>query len=182
MKRQPLIAAACSFVIAACAPDAQDAGDSQAGSETLGAQDEIAPGPADQGPGEHLLYQPGDIEWRDGPPSLEPGAQFAVLEGDPGAPGIFTLRIRMPDGFKIAPHWHPKVERVTVVSGVFRLGMGDQLDPQAAQAIEPGGYTAIPVGMRHYALADGETLIQLTSEGPWELNYVNQDDDPRSRN
>lgn len=136
---------------------------------------------ADPGPDQHLTYRVADVEWRDGPGSFEPGSEFAVLEGNPGEAGVFTMRIRMPDGFRIAPHWHPNVERVTVVSGTFHLGSGETLDPDATTPLGPGSYTSMPPGMRHYAIAEGETVIQLTSVGPWIINYVDPDDDPRSR-
>jgi quercetin dioxygenase-like cupin family protein len=135
----------------------------------------------DEGPEHHLIYAPDAIAWQDGPGSLEPGAQFAVLEGSPGEAGVFTLRIKMPDGYFISPHSHPGVERVTVISGVFNLGSGEELNPNATVALEAGSYTSMPPGMRHYAIAEGETVIQLTSVGPWELNYVNEEDDPRLR-
>jgi quercetin dioxygenase-like cupin family protein len=135
----------------------------------------------DEGPPQHLVYTQEEIEWREGPASLPPGAQMAVLEGDPGEAGVFTMRFRFPDGYRIPPHWHPNVERVTVLSGVFRLGAGEKLDPEAAMALEPGSYTSMPPGMRHFAIAEGETVVQLTSVGPWVINYVNPDDDPRLR-
>lgn len=135
----------------------------------------------DQGPDHHLQYLPGEIEWRDGPASLEAGAQFAVLEGNPGEPGVFTMRIKMPDGFLISPHWHPNVERVTVISGTFHLGSGEAVDKETAQAMPPGSYTSMPRDMRHFAIAEGETVVQLTSVGPWEIHYVNPEDDPRLR-
>lgn len=130
---------------------------------------------------DHLTYQPADVDWQPGPPSLENGAEFAVLEGNPGEEGIFTLRIKMPDGFQIAPHWHPEVERVSVLSGTFLLGPGEVADRAAADSFEPGSYLAMPPEMRHFAMAEGETVIQLTSMGPWEINYINSDDDPRLR-
>lgn len=133
----------------------------------------------DEGPDRHLLYTPGEVEWQDTPPSLEDGAEVAVLEGDPSEAGVFTMRIKMPDGFHISPHWHPNVERVTVVSGTFLLGSGEELDEEATEALEAGSYTSMPPEMTHYAIAEGETVIQLTSVGPWVINYVNDDDDPR---
>lgn len=136
---------------------------------------------ADPGPDQHLTYSTGDIDWRDGPGSLEPGARFAVLEGDPSAEGVFTLRIRMPDGYRISPHWHPNVERVTVLSGTFRLGSGETFDAANTAALGAGSYTSMPPGMRHFAVTEGETVVQLTSIGPWVINYVNPDDDPRGR-
>jgi quercetin dioxygenase-like cupin family protein len=133
----------------------------------------------DRGPERHLIYTPAEVEWRAGPGSFQPGAQFTVLEGDPGQPGVFTMRIRMPDGFVIAPHWHSGVERVTVLSGVFNLGHGDVVDRTAARRLGAGSYFSLPPGMRHFAITEGETVIQLTSVGPWELTYVNPADDPR---
>ena len=136
----------------------------------------------DVGPEKALIYPPGAVEWQPGPASLEPGAEFAVLEGDPAEVGVFTLRIRMPDGYVINPHWHPGVERLTVLSGTFRLGHGDVLDSAAAQPLPAGSHFSMPPGMRHYAVTEGETVVQLSSIGPWEINYVNPADDPRGRN
>lgn len=147
---------------------------------TMEAQDSPV-GIVDEGPEHHLVYRPVDVEWQDAPASLERGAQVAVLEGDPGEPGVFTMRIRMPDGYAIAPHWHPNVERVTVISGTFLLGSGDTMDRAAAERLGPGSYTSLPPETRHYAIAEGETVIQLTSVGPWVLNYVDPRDDPRLR-
>lgn len=144
------------------------------------AQDQVAAIP-DPGPPEHLLFGVEDIAWVDGPGSLEPGAQVAILEGDPSAPGVFTLRIRMPDGFRISPHWHPNPERLTVISGVFRLGDGETFDAAATTPLRPGSYTSMPPGMRHFAVTEGETVIQLTSTGPWVITYVHPEDDPRRR-
>jgi quercetin dioxygenase-like cupin family protein len=146
----------------------------------LAAQEPAHP-PHDPGPDKHLLYRAGDVAWSDAPASLERGAQVAVLEGNPGEPGVFTMRIRMPDGFHIAPHWHPNVERVTVVSGTLHLGSGDVLDRTATTPLGPGSYTSMPPGMRHFVIAEGETVIQLTSVGPWLINYVRPEDDPRRR-
>jgi quercetin dioxygenase-like cupin family protein len=151
------------------------------GASALRAQ-EPAAGITDAGPDHHLVYSPADVEWQAGPGSFEPGAEFTVLEGDPSEPGVFTMRIRMPDGFVIAPHWHPNVERVTVLSGTFHLGSGERLDRSAARALEVGSYFSLPPRTPHYAITEGETVIQLTSVGPWQINYVDAGDDPRRRN
>ena len=135
----------------------------------------------DAGPDDHLLFNVSDVEWRDGPASFESGARMAILEGNPAEPGVFTMRIWMPAGFRISPHWHPNPERVTVLSGTFHLGAGEVLRADVTTALRPGSYTAMPPGMRHYAIAEGETVIQLTSTGPWEITYVRPEDDPRTR-
>ena len=135
----------------------------------------------DEGPDDHLMYAPDDIEWDDGPESLEEGAEFAMLEGDAGEREIFTMRIRMPDEFRISPHTHTGVERVTIIDGTFRLGHGEEFEPEEATALEAGSYFSIPPGHEHFAQTDGETTIQLSSLGPWEIEYIDPDDDPRER-
>lgn len=128
------------------------------------------------------LHQPDAIDWKDGPASLERGAQFAVLEGDPAKEGPFVMRLKLPGGFQIRPHTHPKVERVTVISGAFHLAMGDKLDRATATLLKAGAYGFWQPDMVHTAWAEGETVVQLHGIGPWIINYVNPSDDPRRRN
>ena len=171
-----LIALTCLFVWAGCEPPEtlDELPDDRAVTPT-----DPAPGFIDAGPDQPLIFQPGDIQWQDGPGSLEEGAEFAVLEGDPGAEEVFTMRVRMPDGFRINPHTHPAIERVTVISGTFRLGHGEEFDEAATTALEPGSDFSLPRGHPHYAEMEGETVIQLSSIGPWEIEYVNPEHDPR---
>jgi quercetin dioxygenase-like cupin family protein len=128
---------------------------------------------------EPMVHRPMQLEWTDGPPSLPPGARFAVLEGDPKAEGPFTMRITLPDGYRIPPHTHPKTERLTVISGTFRLGMGDTFVADKMIDLPAGTYGFWPAGMKHYASARGETVVQLHGIGPWQINYLNPADDPR---
>jgi anti-sigma factor ChrR (cupin superfamily) len=127
------------------------------------------------------IHRPDDLTWKDGPPSLPPGAKFAVLEGDPTRPGPFVMRVKLPDGYKIPPHTHPKPERLTVLSGSFHLGMGDRFDPKHAVPLPAGTYGTWPAGMKHFVWVEGETVVQLHGDGPWAIEYVNRADDPRNR-
>ena len=129
----------------------------------------------------HKMITPQDIKWAPGPPSIPPGAQVAVLYGDPGKDGLFAMRLKVPKGYRIAPHSHPKPEIVTVVSGTARLGMGETADAAKAQALPAGSFFVMTPGMAHYFAADEETVIQLNSTGPWGLTYVNPKDDPRQK-
>lgn len=131
--------------------------------------------------GEHKLIAPQDIKWGPSPPSVPPGAQAAVLYGDPGKEGLFAFRLKVPKGYQIAPHTHPKPEIVTVVSGTARLGMGTTVDRDKARALPAGSFFALPPGSAHFFLADEETVIQLNSTGPWAISYVNPKDDPRQK-
>lgn len=127
---------------------------------------------------EHQVFRPSDIKWMDAPPILPPGAKVAVLEGDPSKAGYFAMRLRMPDGYKIMPHWHPNVERLTVISGTANIGTGDKFDQSKADAMPAGTYAFMKPRVHHYFWAKGETEIQITTLGPWKLVYINPSDDP----
>jgi quercetin dioxygenase-like cupin family protein len=130
---------------------------------------------------DHGFFSSADIKWVDGPASLPAGAKVAMLEGNPTQEGPFTMRLQLPDGFQIQPHWHPAVEHVTVISGTFNLGMGEKFDKSAGRALAAGSFAFMPPGMRHYAWATGETVLQVHGMGPWKINYVNPADDPRNK-
>lgn len=133
-----------------------------------------------QGQGPMALFPATELEWKDGPPSLPKGAKIAVLEGDPSQPGMFTMRLRFPDGFTVAPHWHTQTEHATVIAGVLHLGMGERFDRSAARKLVAGSFGYWPAGTRHFAWAEGETILQLHGQGPWTITYVNAGDDPRT--
>ena len=130
---------------------------------------------------EHRIVSPQDIKWGPAPASIPPSAEAAVLYGDPTKEGLFALRLKMPAGYHIPPHMHPKPEIVTVISGTFRLGMGETAAKNKGQALPAGSFFALAPGMAHYAFADEDTVIQLQSTGPWGINYVNPKDDPRQK-
>ena len=125
------------------------------------------------------ILTPQDVKWSPAPAALPKGAEVSVIYGDPSKEGLFAMRLKMPKGYQIPPHTHPKPEVVTVISGAFRLGMGEKADPGKAKAVPVGGIFALDPGMPHYGSADGDTVLQLNSVGPWTLNYVNPKDDPR---
>jgi len=126
-----------------------------------------------------VATMPAAMKWGDAPPFLEKGAQATVLQGDPSKAGFFALRLRLPDRYRIAPHWHPTEERLTVISGTFHLAMGDSFDTSAGSAMTQGSYGYIPPKMHHYAWASGPTEVQVEGPGPFILTYVNPKDDPR---
>lgn len=91
------------------------------------------------------------------------------------------MRLKFPDGYAVAAHTHPNTERVTVIAGTLHLGMGPEFDKSSAQALSAGSYSTMPPGMQHYAWAEGETILQLATIGPWKINYINPADDPRKK-
>ena len=127
------------------------------------------------------MLTPADLTWEDAPPVIPPGAKMAMLKGDPASEGVFILRFKVPDGYRIMPHWHPAYENVTVLSGKLYLGMGDTFDKSKATVVPTGGFASMPPMMNHFAWVEGETEVQLTAFGPWQLYYVNPKDDPRNQ-
>ncbi len=128
----------------------------------------------------HVVVTPDQVKWEPARPSLPPGAQLAVLEGDlskAGAP--FTIRGKFPDGYRVPPHWHPTDERIVVLQGALGMGAGEKFDQATGHELPVGSYALMPKGVRHFVWAKGETVIQVSGMGPFEINYVNPTDDPR---
>lgn len=130
---------------------------------------------------EHGFILPSELKWGAAPASLPAGAQGAVLQGDPAKAGPFTLRLKLPDGYRIPPHYHPAIEHITVLQGVFVLGTGDQVNAGTEKPLGAGSFAFMPAGVRHFVRAQGETIVQLHGTGPWGITYVNPSDDPRMK-
>jgi hypothetical protein len=135
-------------------------------------------------PGAHdkNAFTPETIPWGPPPPFVASGAQLAVIEGNPGASsGDYTVRLKMPDGYRIAPHWHPQRENVTVISGTFKVGMGDTFDKDKMGSFPAGSFAYLDPDMHHYAMATGEVVVQVHGSAPLQFNYVNPADDPSKK-
>ena len=109
-----------------------------------------------------------------GTPSVDMGAelQLAVVQGNPMQAGVpYTLRLSCTDGTKIAPHWHPTTENVTVVKGAFALGI-NEWDPAALKDLPAGGFASAPARMRHFGMCKGDSVVQVHGLGPFVVNFV----------
>ena len=129
----------------------------------------------------HVMLAPSDIKWGEAPPVFEKGASFAVISGDPSKPGLYAVRLKMPAGYKIAPHWHPMDEHVTIISGTCAAGMGEKFDQAKLQTMPAGSYVVMPAEARHFVMATTDTVVQVDGQGPFALTYVNPADDPSKR-
>lgn len=127
-------------------------------------------------------FAPNEMQWGPPPPFLPPGAQVAVLEGNPaGSSGDYTIRAKMPDGYVIGPHFHPKRENVTIVSGNLKFGMGDKFDESKMKTYGGGAFFYMDPAMHHYVKAQGETVVQVHGQAPLAFTYLNPKDDPRKK-
>ena len=125
--------------------------------------------------------QPEEMKWGAGPPALPAGAKLIVLAGDPTTTGFVSVRLKMPAGYRIPPHWHPTDEHVTVISGTVAIGMGDKLDKARSKTLKTGGYAIAPANMHHFAWTRAGAVIQVDMIGPFQITYVNPSDDPRQK-
>ena len=119
------------------------------------------------------------LTWGPAPPFFPAGARFAVLQGDPSQTGLYTIRLEMPAGYTIRPHSHPTDEHVTVISGTLILGMGDSIRTTGATVLTSGGFITATAQTHHFAVARGQTVVQVHGQGPFAITYVNPKDDPR---
>jgi quercetin dioxygenase-like cupin family protein len=127
----------------------------------------------------HEMEHNPQINWGPAPPIFPPGAQFAVVQGDPSVPGaIFTVRLRFPNGYILPPHRHPTDEHVTVLRGTFLVGLGENFSEDALIALKEDGFITAPANMAHFASARGVTEVQVHALGPFQLTYVHPEDDP----
>jgi quercetin dioxygenase-like cupin family protein len=139
--------------------------------------------PSSQHSSQHAASQakaaPGeDFTWDAAPAIFPAGAKMAVLQGNPGGSEMFTVRLRFPNGYKIAPHTHPTDEHVTVISGTFLVGMGDKLSTKGTMKLKAGAFVTAPANQAHHAIAQGPTVVQVHAMGPFAMTYVNAADTP----
>ena len=128
----------------------------------------------------NMLQPLAAAKWGPAPPMLPPGAEIAVLAGNPMAAAPYTVRLKFPANYDVPAHWHPTDENVTVVTGTFYMGMGDKLDRNAGQPLGVGGFAQAAARVNHYAYTKAPVTIVLHGIGPVEFNYVNPADDPRN--
>jgi quercetin dioxygenase-like cupin family protein len=121
------------------------------------------------------------VKWTAGPDFLPKGARMAVLQGDPSKSGVYTLRLRLPANYRIAAHYHPTDEHVTVLSGTFVVGMGDSVNMKQSQRLTAGGFITAPANAHHWARTRTATVLQIHGEGPFQITYVKDSDDPRNK-
>lgn len=127
-------------------------------------------------------FTPDQIPYGPAPAFVPAGASLAVLEGNPmAATGDYTIRLKMPDGYKVAPHWHPKRENVTVTSGSLKVGMGDKFDESKMMSFPATSFAYLDPSMHHYVMASGETVVQIHGVAPVKFNYVDPNDDPSKK-
>ena len=129
----------------------------------------------------HVMENLSTAKWGPAPPMLPPGAQIAVLAGDPTKAAPYTVHLKFPANYDIPAHSHPEDENVSVVSGELFMGMGAKLDKRAGLGLRVGGFALMPAHANHFAFTRSETIIVLYGQGPVDFKYVDPADDPRTK-
>ena len=142
----------------------------------------LAAGAAAQQPGKpaRAAYNKGEIVWGEGPPVLPRGARAAILAGDPGAAGPFTLRVQFPAGYQLPPHTHSSDEHMTVLEGYVLSGAGPVDNDPTLRRLSAGAFSFMPAGTTHYVHAPDGATIQVHAVGPFTVEYADKKDDPRT--
>lgn len=127
----------------------------------------------------HVMITPDELEW--GPVgSMSGDAKIAVIEGDLSEEAPFTFRLKLPANYTLDPHIHPAYERVTVLQGTLNFGHGRAFDKDEAEELTTGSLAVMAPGEPMFGYTgDEETIIQLHGTGPWGIEYINPEDDPR---
>lgn len=119
----------------------------------------FAAGEKQVGKSVEIFLSPDDLKWNDG---------LVVLEGDPKKSGFFVMRLKLPAGSKIPTHTHNTVERVTIISGKLNLAKGEKAENP--KVLPAGSYFSFPPGTLHNAWVDEDTVVQISTEGPWTFD------------
>lgn len=125
-----------------------------------------------------VFLNPKDIKWGAAPPSIPGGAKIAILQGDPSRPGPFVIRLMVPAGYKIPPHWHTQDESLTVISGTFYFGTGDKVEASESHTLTAGAFHFLSGKDHHFLVARSAAVIQINGNGPFDVTYISPDDNP----
>ncbi len=126
----------------------------------------------------HFMLTPDELEWEP-IASMGEGAKIAFIEGDLSEQEPFTFRLKLDPGYVIRPHIHPEYERVTVLTGTLHFAHGTEFNRNETRKLAPGSLAIMPPGDPMFGYVEEKTIIQLHGNGPWGIEYLNPEDDPR---
>ena len=102
--------------------------------------------------------------------------------GEPGRESVqarpYTLRLKFPAGYKLAPHTHPDDREVTILSGTWYIGYGQQFDEAALKALPAGSFYTEPANVAHFIAIKEPVIIQVRGTGPSGRTFVSPADNP----
>ena len=134
---------------------------------------------AQQGAPAVMALTPNEMTWGPQGGLALPGLQQVNLVGDPAKPGPYTIRLKFPAGFKVAPHTHPDSREVTILSGTYQTGYGEKFDPAGLKTLPAGSFYTEPANVPHYIEIKEDAVLQVSGIGPSGRKFVNPPDNPK---
>jgi quercetin dioxygenase-like cupin family protein len=128
---------------------------------------------------EPVAITPLEVKWESQGALATGGIEQARLVGDPSKPGPYTIRLRFPAGYKLAPHTHPDYREVTILSGTWYTGYGEKFDPAALKALSTGSFYTEPASVAHFVEVREPVIIQVSGTGPSGRAFVNPPSNPK---
>lgn len=114
--------------------------------------------------------------------SVPAGMLTVMIYGNPKQPGPYIFRAKMAAGYNLPPHRHPDDRTVTVLTGEYWSGSGEEYDEKRMKEFRPGAFYVTKAGTPHFAWARTDVIIQESGTGPGTgIEYVNSKDDPRHK-
>jgi hypothetical protein len=126
-----------------------------------------------------MALTPSEMKWGAQGGLALPGMEQINLVGDPAKLGPYTLRLKFPAGYKLAPHTHPDSREVTILSGTWYTGYGEKFDPAALKALPAGSFYTEPANVAHFVEVREPVMIQVSGTGPSGRKFVNPADNPK---
>jgi hypothetical protein len=126
-----------------------------------------------------MALTPSEMKWSPQGGLALPGMEQLNLVGDPAKPGPYTLRLKFPAGYKLAPHTHPDSREVTILSGIWYTGYGEKFDPAVLKELPAGSFYTEPANVAHFVEVREPVMIQVSGTGPSGRKFVNSADNPK---
>ena len=126
-----------------------------------------------------MALTPSEMKWGAQGGLALPGMEQVKLVGDPTKPGPYTLRLKFPAGYKLAPHTHTDSREVTILSGTWYTGYGEKVDQAKLKALPAGSFYTEPANVAHYVEVREPVIIQVSGTGPSARKFVNPADNPK---
>lgn len=121
-----------------------------------------------------VALTPAEMKWQSQGGLATPGMEQLNLVGDPARPAPYTLRLKFPKGFTIAPHTHPDSREVTIISGTFATGYGEKFDAEKLKILPAGSFYSEPANIPHYIEIKEEVVLQVSGTGPSGRKFVDR--------
>jgi hypothetical protein len=108
-----------------------------------------------------------DLKWAKILPDLgESSPEICVLHVDSQTKAT-KLLIRCPKAIHIRKHWHSANETHTMIVGTAVFACDGKRIEQG-----PGSFNYLPAKMVHEAWPSAGSLVFITVDGPWDVNWV----------